>query len=217
MECVAHRFPFGRAGSVDLEQEMVRTRCTHRRRGPDSSHHGFVALPIRADRRRRPGSERFAHPSLQGRRSRRLDRRPGNGDTARSRGPFVELAPADVQRVLQGTVFGAFLVAQQAASRRGAAQRAAIRSNTMGKWAGSTRKVTRGASKARTGCTGTMSKRCARSTATTTTGRTGRSTCRAIRTTAGVWTTAPMSRRTIPTSTRSAIWRWGGQKTKRVK
>ncbi len=37
--------------------------------------------------------------------------------SARARGPFVELAPADVQRTLQVTVFGAFLVAQQAARR----------------------------------------------------------------------------------------------------
>jgi NAD(P)-dependent dehydrogenase (short-subunit alcohol dehydrogenase family) len=37
--------------------------------------------------------------------------------SARSRGPLVELAPADVQRALQVCAFGAFLVAQQAAAR----------------------------------------------------------------------------------------------------
>jgi NAD(P)-dependent dehydrogenase (short-subunit alcohol dehydrogenase family) len=37
--------------------------------------------------------------------------------SARSRGPLVALAPADVQRALQITAFGAFLVAQQAAAR----------------------------------------------------------------------------------------------------
>src|SRR5882672_4843019 len=37
--------------------------------------------------------------------------------SARSRGPFVELVPAEVQRALQVTAFGAFLVAQQAAAR----------------------------------------------------------------------------------------------------
>ena len=36
---------------------------------------------------------------------------------ARTRGPFVELVPAEVQRALQVTAFGAFLVAQQAAAR----------------------------------------------------------------------------------------------------
>ena len=36
---------------------------------------------------------------------------------ARSRGPFVELVPAEVQHALQVTAFGAFLVAQQAAAR----------------------------------------------------------------------------------------------------
>jgi NAD(P)-dependent dehydrogenase (short-subunit alcohol dehydrogenase family) len=35
----------------------------------------------------------------------------------RSRGPLADLAAADVQRALQVTAFGAFLVAQQAASR----------------------------------------------------------------------------------------------------
>ena len=35
--------------------------------------------------------------------------------SARARGPFVELAAADVQRTLQVTAFGGFLVAQQAA------------------------------------------------------------------------------------------------------
>src|SRR5258708_30758310 len=34
--------------------------------------------------------------------------------SARARGPLVELIPADVQRALQITAFGAFLVAQQA-------------------------------------------------------------------------------------------------------
>lgn len=37
--------------------------------------------------------------------------------SARSRGPFVELVPADVQHALQVTAYGAFLVAQQAAMR----------------------------------------------------------------------------------------------------
>jgi len=37
--------------------------------------------------------------------------------SARARGPFVELAPADVQRALQVTAFGGFLVAQAAAKR----------------------------------------------------------------------------------------------------
>jgi NAD(P)-dependent dehydrogenase (short-subunit alcohol dehydrogenase family) len=37
--------------------------------------------------------------------------------SARSRGPFVDLVPADVQRALQVTAFGAFLVAQQAVAR----------------------------------------------------------------------------------------------------
>jgi NAD(P)-dependent dehydrogenase (short-subunit alcohol dehydrogenase family) len=37
--------------------------------------------------------------------------------SARARGPFVELVPAEVQRTLQVSAFGAFLVAQQAALR----------------------------------------------------------------------------------------------------
>lgn len=37
--------------------------------------------------------------------------------SARTRGPFVQLVPAEVQRALQVTAFGAFLVAQQAAAR----------------------------------------------------------------------------------------------------
>jgi len=37
--------------------------------------------------------------------------------SARSRGPFVELAPADVERALMVTAFGGFLVGQQAARR----------------------------------------------------------------------------------------------------
>ncbi len=37
--------------------------------------------------------------------------------SARARGPVVELIPAEVQRTLQITAFGAFLVAQQAARR----------------------------------------------------------------------------------------------------
>jgi NAD(P)-dependent dehydrogenase (short-subunit alcohol dehydrogenase family) len=37
--------------------------------------------------------------------------------SARSRGPFVDLVPAEVQRALRVTAFGAFLVAQQAATR----------------------------------------------------------------------------------------------------
>ncbi|MBL0141671.1 MAG: SDR family NAD(P)-dependent oxidoreductase [Betaproteobacteria bacterium] len=52
-----------------------------------------------------------------------VDREQGAPDvvvynaSARSRGPFVELVPADVQRALQVTAFGAFLVAQQAVAR----------------------------------------------------------------------------------------------------
>ena len=34
--------------------------------------------------------------------------------SARTRGPFVELVPEEVQRAMQVTAFGAFLVAQQA-------------------------------------------------------------------------------------------------------
>jgi NAD(P)-dependent dehydrogenase (short-subunit alcohol dehydrogenase family) len=37
--------------------------------------------------------------------------------SARTRGPFDQLVPADVQRALQVTAFGAFLVAQQAVAR----------------------------------------------------------------------------------------------------
>jgi len=37
--------------------------------------------------------------------------------SARTRGPFVQLVPSDVQNALQVTAFGAFLVAQQAATR----------------------------------------------------------------------------------------------------
>ena len=37
--------------------------------------------------------------------------------SARTRGPFVQLVPTEVQRALQVTAFGAFLVAQQAAAR----------------------------------------------------------------------------------------------------
>ena len=37
--------------------------------------------------------------------------------SARTRGPFVQLVPAELQRSLQVTAFGAFLVAQQAAIR----------------------------------------------------------------------------------------------------
>jgi len=37
--------------------------------------------------------------------------------SARTRGPFVQLLPAEIQRALQVTAFGAFLVAQQAATR----------------------------------------------------------------------------------------------------
>jgi len=52
-----------------------------------------------------------------------LDRERGAPDvviynaSARSRGPFVDLVPADVQRALQVTTFGAFLVARQAVAR----------------------------------------------------------------------------------------------------
>src|SRR5262245_30879040 len=37
--------------------------------------------------------------------------------SARTRGPFTQLGAADVQRALQVTAFGAFLVAREAASR----------------------------------------------------------------------------------------------------
>ena len=37
--------------------------------------------------------------------------------SSRTRGPFVELIPAEVQHAMQVTAFGAFLVAQQAATR----------------------------------------------------------------------------------------------------
>src|SRR5712671_1499179 len=52
-----------------------------------------------------------------------IDREHGTPDvviynaSARTRGPFVQLVPAEVQRALQVTAFGAFLVAQQAAGR----------------------------------------------------------------------------------------------------
>ena len=52
-----------------------------------------------------------------------LDREHGAPDvvvynaSARARGPFVDLAAADVQRTLQVTAFGAFVVAKQAAAR----------------------------------------------------------------------------------------------------
>ena len=52
-----------------------------------------------------------------------IDREQGAPDvviynaSARTRGPFVELAPAEVQHAMQVTAFGAFLVAQQAAAR----------------------------------------------------------------------------------------------------
>jgi NAD(P)-dependent dehydrogenase (short-subunit alcohol dehydrogenase family) len=52
-----------------------------------------------------------------------LDRERGAPDvviynaSARARGPFTELVPAEVQRALQVSAFGAFLVAQQAAVR----------------------------------------------------------------------------------------------------
>jgi NAD(P)-dependent dehydrogenase (short-subunit alcohol dehydrogenase family) len=52
-----------------------------------------------------------------------IDRERGAPDvviynaSGRTRGPFVELVPAEVQRTLQVTAFGAFLVAQQAAAR----------------------------------------------------------------------------------------------------
>src|SRR5205085_8382389 len=50
-----------------------------------------------------------------------IDRERGAPDlviynaSARTRGPFVQLVPAEVQRALQVTAFGAFLVARQAA------------------------------------------------------------------------------------------------------
>jgi len=52
-----------------------------------------------------------------------IDREHGAPDvviynaSARTRGPFVQLVPAEVKRALQVTAFGAFLVAQQAAAR----------------------------------------------------------------------------------------------------
>ena len=61
-----------------------------------------------------------------------VDREQGAPDvviynaSARTRGPFVELVPADVQHALQVTAFGAFLVAQQAAARMLPKKRGAI-------------------------------------------------------------------------------------------
>jgi NAD(P)-dependent dehydrogenase (short-subunit alcohol dehydrogenase family) len=52
-----------------------------------------------------------------------IDREHGAPDvviynaSARTRGPFVQLVPVEVQRALRVTAFGAFLVAQQAAAR----------------------------------------------------------------------------------------------------
>ena len=52
-----------------------------------------------------------------------IDREHGAPDvviynaSARTRGPFVQLVPVEVQRALHVTAFGAFLVAQQAAAR----------------------------------------------------------------------------------------------------
>jgi NAD(P)-dependent dehydrogenase (short-subunit alcohol dehydrogenase family) len=52
-----------------------------------------------------------------------IDREHGTPDvviynaSARTRGPFVQLVPVEVQRALQVTAFGAFLVAQQAVVR----------------------------------------------------------------------------------------------------
>src|SRR5438552_7692921 len=52
-----------------------------------------------------------------------IDRDQGSPDvviynaSSRTRGPFVQLVPAEVQRALQVTAFGAYLVAQQAAVR----------------------------------------------------------------------------------------------------
>ena len=52
-----------------------------------------------------------------------IDREHGAPDvviynaSARTRGPFLQLVPAEVQRALQVTAFGAFLVAQQAVVR----------------------------------------------------------------------------------------------------
>ena len=52
-----------------------------------------------------------------------VDREHGTPDVViynaspRTSGPFIELIPAEVQRALQVTAFGAFLVAQQAATR----------------------------------------------------------------------------------------------------
>ena len=46
--------------------------------------------------------------------------------SARARGPFVELGPAEVERALAVTAFGGFLVAQQAARRMFPKQHGAI-------------------------------------------------------------------------------------------
>ena len=52
-----------------------------------------------------------------------LEREHGGPDvviynaSARARGPFIDLVPAEVQRAVQVTAFGAYLVAQQAALR----------------------------------------------------------------------------------------------------
>jgi len=73
------------------------------------------------------GARAFACDTQEEAQVRRLfadvDREQGAPDvviynaSARTRGPFVELVPADVQHALQVTAFGAFLVAQQAAAR----------------------------------------------------------------------------------------------------
>ena len=91
-----------------------------------------VALAARdtaklAPLREETGARTFACDAQNENEVRRLfadvDREQGAPDVvvynagARTRGPFVELAPAEVQRAMQVTAFGGFLVAQQAAAR----------------------------------------------------------------------------------------------------
>jgi short-subunit dehydrogenase len=82
------------------------------------------------------GARAFACDAREETQARRLfadvDREQGAPDvvvynaSARTRGPFVQLVPAEVQHALQVTAFGAFLVAQQAAIRMVSKQRGAI-------------------------------------------------------------------------------------------
>jgi len=82
------------------------------------------------------GARAFACDAWEETQVRRLfadvDREQGAPDvvvynaSARTRGPFVQLVPAEVQHAMQVTAFGAFLVAQQAAMRMVPKQHGAI-------------------------------------------------------------------------------------------